>query len=79
MNEAVIQLKNLSKYFTVETNFWGKPTSVLKAVDNFTLDIFRGEAFGLVGESGCGKSTVGKMHFTDKQIGKSEQERCGTD
>ena len=61
MNEAVIQLKNLSKYFTVETNFWGKPTSVLKAVDNFTLDIFRGEAFGLVGESGCGKSTVGKM------------------
>ena len=61
MNEAVIQLKNLSKYFTVETNFWGKPTSVLKAVDDFTLDIFRGEAFGLFGELGFGKSTVGKM------------------
>lgn len=61
MSETVIQLKNLSKFFPVETNFWGKPTSVLKAVDDFSLDILRGEAFGLVGESGCGKSTVGKM------------------
>ncbi len=61
MSEPVLQLKNISKHFTVETNFWGKPTSVLKAVDDFTLDIIRGEAFGLVGESGCGKSTVGKM------------------
>lgn len=61
MNDAVIQLRHLSKYFTVETNFWGKPTSLLKAVDDFSVDIFRGEAFGLVGESGCGKSTVGKM------------------
>lgn len=61
MSEAMIQLKNLSKYFTIETNFWGKPVSVLQAVDDFSLDVLRGEAFGLVGESGCGKSTVGKM------------------
>jgi peptide/nickel transport system ATP-binding protein len=61
MTEPLIQLKHLSKFFPVETNVFGRTTSVLKAVDDLTLDIFPGEAFGLVGESGCGKTTVGKM------------------
>ena len=61
MSETIIELKNISKYFTVDTNFFGKPTSVLKAVDGFSMKIEKGEAFGLVGESGCGKSTIGKM------------------
>ncbi|MEN6429751.1 MAG: oligopeptide/dipeptide ABC transporter ATP-binding protein [Coriobacteriales bacterium] len=39
----------------------GRTTSVLKAVDDFSLDIYPGETFGLVGESGCGKTTVGKL------------------
>ena len=45
MNEAVIQLKNLSKYFTVETNFWGKPTSVLKAVDDLSFNVYEATAY----------------------------------
>jgi peptide/nickel transport system ATP-binding protein len=61
MPEPLIELKGLSKFFTVDTNFLGKPTSVLKAVDDLDLTIYAGEAFGLVGESGCGKTTVGKM------------------
>ncbi|SMC64673.1 ABC transporter ATP-binding protein [Papillibacter cinnamivorans] len=61
MNEPLVQIKNLKKYFTVRTDFFGRPTSVLKAVDDVSFEIRRGEAFGLVGESGCGKTTIGKM------------------
>ena len=61
MTEPIVQIKNLKKYFTVETNLLGQPTSVLKAVDDVSFDIYKGEAFGLVGESGCGKTTIGKM------------------
>ncbi|MDF0727868.1 dipeptide ABC transporter ATP-binding protein [Cytobacillus sp. S13-E01] len=51
--KPLVQIKNLKKYFHSS----GVP---LKAVDNISLDILRGETVGLVGESGCGKSTVGK-------------------
>ena len=61
MSEPLIRLKHLSKFFSVDTNLFGRTTSVLKAVDDLSLDIFPGETFGLVGESGCGKTTVGKM------------------
>jgi len=61
VSEPLIQLKHLSKYFSVDTDLFGRTTSLLKAVDDLSLDIMPGEAFGLVGESGCGKTTVGKM------------------
>ena len=61
MSEPLVQIKNLTKFFTVETDILGRQTSVLKAVDDVSFDIFKGEAFGLVGESGCGKTTIGKM------------------
>ncbi|MGN0602168.1 MAG: ABC transporter ATP-binding protein [Oscillospiraceae bacterium] len=59
--EVLLEVKNLTKYFTADTNFFGKTTSTLKAVDNVSFKIYKGEAFGLVGESGCGKSTIGKL------------------
>lgn len=61
MSDALVQIQHISKNFTVETNFFGKPTSVLKAVSDVSFSIREGEAFGLVGESGCGKTTLGKM------------------
>ncbi|HEY5540759.1 MAG TPA: oligopeptide/dipeptide ABC transporter ATP-binding protein [Coriobacteriia bacterium] len=61
MTEPLLQVKHLSKFFTVDTDLLGRTTSVLKAVDDLSFEIFRGEAFGLVGESGCGKTTVGKL------------------
>ncbi len=61
MNEVLVEVKNLAKYFDLENDFLGRPTTVLKAVDDVSFQIHRGEAFGLVGESGCGKTTIGKM------------------
>ncbi|MBC2723538.1 ABC transporter ATP-binding protein [Desulfosporosinus sp.] len=61
MNEVLMKVQDLSKHFTIETNFLGKPLSVLKAVDEVSFTIKKGEAFGLVGESGCGKTTLGKI------------------
>lgn len=52
--EKLIEVKNLKKYFQV-----GKGR-VLKAVDDISIDIYKGETLGLVGESGCGKSTAGR-------------------
>ncbi|WP_318614794.1 oligopeptide/dipeptide ABC transporter ATP-binding protein [Sporosarcina sp. YIM B06819] len=52
--KKLVEIKDLQKYFKVDR------TSVLKAVDGLTFDIYQGETFGLVGESGCGKSTAGR-------------------
>jgi oligopeptide transport system ATP-binding protein len=52
--EKLLEIKNLKQYFNI-----GKPNEV-KAVDNVSFDIYRGEVLGLVGESGCGKSTTGR-------------------
>ncbi|MGL4345986.1 MAG: ABC transporter ATP-binding protein [Cellulosilyticaceae bacterium] len=59
--EVLLEIKNLKKEFVIEKNFFGKPTKVLKAVDDVSFKIYKQEAFGLVGESGCGKTTIGKM------------------
>ncbi|HLR60390.1 MAG TPA: oligopeptide/dipeptide ABC transporter ATP-binding protein [Pseudogracilibacillus sp.] len=53
-NEKIIEIKNLKKHFSIDRK------TVLKAVDGLTFDIHKGETFGLVGESGCGKSTAGR-------------------
>ncbi|GEN82544.1 oligopeptide transport ATP-binding protein OppF [Sporosarcina luteola] len=54
MAEKLLEVKNLKQYFNA-----GKPSEV-KAIDNISFTINRGETFGLVGESGCGKSTTGR-------------------
>ncbi len=52
--EKILEVKNLKKYFYLGRN------QTVKAVDDVSFDIYRGETFGLVGESGCGKSTIGR-------------------
>ena len=61
MSEGLIEIKDLKKYFTLDHDLLGRPTSVLKAVDGVSFHIDKGETFGLVGESGCGKTTIGKI------------------
>lgn len=52
--EKLLEIKDLKKHFKMDRK------TVLKAVDGITFDIYKGETFGLVGESGCGKSTAGR-------------------
>ena len=56
--KPLVEVRNLKKYFDINTGFF--KTKPLKAVDNVSFDINRGETLGLVGESGCGKTTVGR-------------------
>lgn len=63
--EILLDVKNLKKYFQVGNK------QTLKAVDDVTLQIYRGETLGLVGESGCGKSTFGRtvIHLYEPTAG----------
>lgn len=58
--EPLLSVRNLSVEYTLKKSFFGKPLSKLQAVDNFSFDVYRGETLGLVGESGCGKTTLGR-------------------
>ena len=56
----LLSAKNLSVWFPVKKNILGKALSFTKAVDNVSFDVIKGETLGLVGESGCGKTTLGR-------------------
>ncbi|SNR39623.1 peptide/nickel transport system ATP-binding protein [Lutibacter agarilyticus] len=59
-NKPLLEVHNLATYFNTDTSFFfGKPTTV-KAVDGVSFSLFEGETLGLVGESGCGKTTLGR-------------------
>jgi ABC-type oligopeptide transport system ATPase subunit len=57
MSEAIISIKDLRKHFPVK-NIWGTDTALVKALDGVDLKIESGKTFGIVGESGCGKTTL---------------------
>lgn len=59
--ERIVSVKNVTKTFTVGKNLLGKPDKFVHAVNNISFDIFKGETFSVVGESGCGKSTTGRL------------------
>jgi oligopeptide/dipeptide ABC transporter ATP-binding protein len=60
MAEVVLKVENLKKYFPINSGVFQKTVSYVKAVDGISFEIKKGETLGLVGESGCGKSTVGR-------------------
>lgn len=83
--EVILKVENLKKYFPVKNNsLFSKEKKYVKAVDDVSFEVYKGETLGIVGESGCGKSTTGKliMHlisptsgdviFKGKKVSKSE-------
>jgi peptide/nickel transport system ATP-binding protein len=81
-NDVLLEVQDLQVWFAEEKNIWGKPLSYFKAVKGVSFTMRKGEVLGLVGESGCGKSTVsrslmgllpvheGQMIFDGKDLAK---------
>jgi peptide/nickel transport system ATP-binding protein len=59
-SEPLLQVNNLSVWFPSKKNLLGKPVEWVKAVDDVSFQVYKGETLGLVGESGCGKTTLGR-------------------
>lgn len=72
MSEALIEVTDLKKYFPITGGVFQRTVGNVKAVDGVSFSIHRGESFGLVGESGCGKSTIGRtiLRLLEKTDGK---------
>jgi len=60
VTEALVQIENLTKHFPIYKGIFRRQVGTVKAVDGISFEILRGETLGLVGESGCGKSTAGR-------------------
>ena len=56
----ILEVKNLKKYFPLDKNLFGTPSRYLKAVDDVSFVLEKGKTIGIVGESGCGKTTLGR-------------------
>src|SRR6185503_11983992 len=57
---ALLEIRNLKKYFPVHSGLLGRGREYVKAIDGVSLDVDEGETVGLVGESGCGKTSLGR-------------------
>jgi oligopeptide/dipeptide ABC transporter ATP-binding protein len=83
MNDVIVSVRNLKKYYPVKGGFLQRRVADVHAVDDVSFDIRRGECLGLVGESGCGKTTLGKtiLRLHDAQSGsvRLDTEEGGTD
>ena len=71
-SKNVVEVKNLCKYFPIKAGLFGRVVGHVHAVDNVSFAIKRGTTMGLVGESGCGKTTIGKtiLNLTTKTSGE---------
>ena len=60
-NDLILEVNNLTKHFPISNGIFGRTKDYLKAVDGISFNIRRGETLGIVGESGCGKSTMARV------------------
>jgi oligopeptide transport system ATP-binding protein len=67
-NKVLLQVRDLKKYFPITAGILKRQVGAVKAVDGVSFDVYRGETLGLVGESGCGKSTTGRTILRLEQL-----------
>ena len=61
MNNKIVEVNDLVKFFDVKSGFFTGKINEVKAVDNISFEIAKGESLGLVGQSGCGKTTTARI------------------
>ncbi len=68
----ILEVHKLHTHFVTKRSFWGKPKAYHKAVEDISFEVYPGETLGLVGESGCGKTTLGRsiMRLIDSRSGQ---------
>src|SRR5699024_7176387 len=78
--EKIMEVKNISKSFSIKKGFFSRKSDSLRAVNDVSFSLYKGETLAIVGESGCGKSTVrklilnlldtdsGEVYYKDKNI-----------
>jgi ABC-type oligopeptide transport system ATPase subunit len=72
MPAPLLELQNLQKYFPVSTGaLWRRKLGWVKAVDGVDIAIYPGETLGLIGESGCGKTTTSKLILLQEAAARS--------
>ena len=68
----LLEVKNVRTYFNTDTSYFWTKKDVVKAVDDISFELFEGETLGLVGESGCGKTTLGRSIMNLEQVTSGE-------
>ncbi|MED4754551.1 dipeptide ABC transporter ATP-binding protein [Brevibacillus choshinensis] len=76
--EPLLEIKQLKKYYDIKKG-WFQPPQQVRAVDDVTFTVYKGETFGLVGESGCGKSTTGRAILKLQDLTSGEIRYAGRD